>query len=75
MFKLRVKAYERRLGQTEGNQTIGKFQEEHEKFDSMIKSYFTLFAEPNKFHQVMEDLNQQVASQKPIVYDQTIEKK
>ena len=40
----------------------------------MIKSYFTLFAEPNKFHQVMEDLSQQVAKQKPTVYDDKQEK-
>lgn len=53
---------------------LDKFQEEHGKFDSMIKSYFTLFAEPNKFHQVMEDLSQQVAKQKPTVYDDKQEK-
>lgn len=37
-----------------------KLKEEEGRFDDMIKSYFQLFDEPNKFHEVMDDLNLKV---------------
>jgi hypothetical protein len=58
MFKIRISSYEQALHPKVMNEDgiIKDFQQEEKRLESMMKTYFKLFEDPNEFVNVMDDL-------------------